>query len=93
MIKVLDEHDVDTLLRVLYNGTRPTRVHTLVCGCGALADLRVSTKAWNGWQVLPHAKCPKCLAATSAALYFEELYPQLARERFDREMEVKLHSH
>jgi len=78
---ILDEHDADTVLRILYNGTRPARVHTLVCLCGAIADLRVSPCAWNGWQILPHAKCPACLALASVAP-IEEQSPQLARERF-----------
>ena len=57
----LDECEADRLLRLLYNGIRPSKVHTLVCLCGAIADLRLSKKAWNGWQVLPTAKCPCCL--------------------------------
>ena len=59
---VLDELDADRLLRVLYNGPRPAKVHTLICLCGAIADLRESPRAWNGWQILPTAKCPNCLA-------------------------------
>jgi len=78
---ILDEHDADTLLRILYNGTRPPRVHTLACLCGALADLRLSPCAWNGWQVLPNAKCPACLALTNVSLV-EEAYPERAREWF-----------
>jgi hypothetical protein len=58
---ILDELDADRLLRVLYNGTRPVRVHTLVCLCGAIADLRQDERAWNGWQILPTAKCPTCI--------------------------------
>jgi hypothetical protein len=78
---ILDEQDADTLLRILYNGTRPPRVHTLICLCGAIADLRISAHAWDGWQVLPHAKCPLCLALASAT-GFEVPYPEMARERF-----------
>jgi len=78
---ILDEHDADRLLRILYNGTRPARVHTLICLCGAIADLRMNVCAWNGWQVLPHAKCPTCRALASAAST-EELQLELARERF-----------
>jgi hypothetical protein len=85
---ILDEHDADKLLRVLYNGTRPARVHTLVCLCGTIADLRQDPRAWNGWQILPPAKCPACQMLTNAAS-IEERYPQLARERFVREMAVK----
>lgn len=82
MIKViLDEHDADRLLLILYNGTRPPRVHTLACLCGAHADLRVSPCAWDGWQVLPNAKCPACLALTNVSLV-EQAYPERARERF-----------
>ena len=58
---ILDELDADRLLRMLYNGTRPAKVHTLVCLCGAIGDLRVSEQAWNGWQILPTAKCPACI--------------------------------
>lgn len=76
---ILDERDADQLLRILYNGTRPPRVHTLICACGAIADLRVSSSAWNGWQVLPYVRCPEHKELISAS---EESYPQLARERF-----------
>jgi hypothetical protein len=80
---ILDEHDADTLLRILYNGTRPARVHTLICLCSARADLRVSSCAWNGWQILPHPKCPECLAKHRAALIYAPS-PELAREEFLR---------
>lgn len=87
MIKILlDENDTDRLLRVLYNGTRPARVHTLVCLCGATADLRESPKAWNGWQVLPHARCPICLDATRART-IQALFPNRARNRFLLQLE------
>ena len=78
---VLDEQDADRLLRVLYNGTRPKHVHTLICLCGAIADLRDHQSAWDGWQILPHAKCPTCLAETQAAA-IEELYPSQAYDQF-----------
>src|SRR5689334_8495068 len=82
MIKIiLDEHDADRLLRILYNGTRPAHVHTLICSCGAIADLRVSKCAWNGWQILPHPRCPACLTAESASLVYAPS-PDEARERF-----------
>ena len=84
---ILDEHDADTLLRILYNGTRPARVHTIACLCGAVADLRVSPCAWDGWQVLPHAKCPACLALSRVAM-IDELSPELARERFLKMVEA-----
>ena len=87
MIRVLhDENDAWNLLRVLYNGRRPARVHTLICLCGALADLRESPKAWNGWQILPHAKCPACLATTQAA-EIAEMYPSHAFQRFLQELQ------
>jgi len=87
MIRViLDEHDADKLLRILYNGIRPPRVHTLICLCGATGDLRLSAHAWDGWQVLPHAKCPACLARASATAAEDDLlsksYPEQAREQF-----------
>jgi hypothetical protein len=84
---VLDEHDADAVLRILYNGTRPARVHTLVCGCGALADLRVNANAWNGWQVLPHAMCPAC-RELGPTINMAELYPAGAHERFTKMIEV-----
>lgn len=76
---IVDAQDADKLLRVLYNGTRPERVHTLICLCGAIADLRVSSSAWNGWQVLPYARCPNHKQQTETIV---ESYPQLAHERF-----------
>ncbi len=76
---ILDEHDAAQLLQVLYHGRRPKRVHTLLCVCGAQADLRVNPKAWNGWQVLPHQACPRCLERPAQPA---ELYPTQAREHF-----------
>jgi hypothetical protein len=76
MIKViLDADDCDALLRCLYHGARPVRVHTLLCGCGAQADLRKSPHAWNGWRVLPAPMCPHCMARLFP-------YPHEARARF-----------
>jgi 2-keto-3-deoxy-galactonokinase len=79
-VVILDEVDADRLLRALYNGTRPRHVHTLICLCGAIADLRTDPKAWNGWQILPHAKCPAC--RHTVVERDEELYPTQARARF-----------
>lgn len=78
---ILDEADADRILRILYNGSRPVHVHTLVCLCGAIADLRENPSAWDGWQLLPNAKCPACLALHQATL-IEQLVPAQARERF-----------
>ena len=78
---ILDEHDTDRLLRILYNGTRPARVHTLNCACGSIADLRLDTYAWNGWQVIPHPKCPVCLALERATLVYAPS-PERARDQF-----------
>jgi hypothetical protein len=58
---ILHVEDVDRLLRILYNGSRPPMVHTLVCGCGRSASLTRGDAAWLGWQVLPHPMCPHCL--------------------------------
>lgn len=77
---VLDEQDAAELLTVLYNG-KPHHVHILICLCGAIADLRVSAKAWNGWQILPHAKCPRCIETRKTETV--ELYPTRARQRFE----------
>jgi hypothetical protein len=81
---VLDEGDCDRLLRFLYNGRRPEKVHTLICLCGAIADLRESPKAWNGWRILPNAMCPECLAAGNArkAEEIADLYPSEAYDRY-----------
>lgn len=83
---ILDEHDADRLLRILYNGTRPKRIHTLVCLCGAIADLRVSPCAWNGWQILPHAMCPHCKSMERARLVYAP-WSVAAREQFLRSLE------
>ncbi|HJS17316.1 MAG TPA: hypothetical protein VJ785_01110 [Anaerolineales bacterium] len=82
---VLDEHDVDRILRILYNGTRPSQLHVLVCGCGTLADLHESPKAWDRWQVLPHALCPECLEK-EAATPPEHDYPDEAWARFAQDL-------
>ena len=73
---ILNAQDTDRLLRLLYNDRKPARVHTLFCVCGLSADRRGNPDAWNGWRVLPHPKCPGCLA--------REGQPHLARERFSR---------
>ncbi len=77
---ILDEDDAAKLLRVLYNGRKPARVHTLICPCGARADLRESPRAWNGWQILPHGVCPRCIERGKAPA--QEPYPTQAHERF-----------
>lgn len=82
----LDEEDADRILRILYNGSRPKRVHTLICLCGAIADLRDHESAWDGWQVLPHAVCPTCLAESHAEA-IDELYPSQAYEIFLKVLE------
>ena len=76
MVKIMmGIDDADRLLRLLYHGTRPPRVHLLVCACGRSANLTEGDAAWLGWQVLPHPVCPGCLAG--------EPYPGAqARERF-----------
>lgn len=66
--------DVERLLRVLYHGSRPPGVHLLNCNCGRSANLTDGDAAWLGWQVLPHAMCPDCVAP--------EPYEGAARERF-----------
>jgi hypothetical protein len=81
---VLDELDADRILRFLYNGHRPERVHTLICLCGTLADLREDPRAWNGWRILPNAVCPECLAAGNfrKAEEIAALYPSEAYDRY-----------
>lgn len=66
--------DVDRILRLLYNGTRPRHVHTLICSCGRQASLTKGDAEWLGWQILPNPKCPSCVAG--------EPYRGPARERF-----------
>jgi hypothetical protein len=61
IIVLMDAADSDALLGALYE-SRPPRVHTLICACGNLADLRESAQAWDGWQVLPTPLCPSCRA-------------------------------
>lgn len=80
---VFDERDTDRLLTVLYNGKRPVKVHTLACACGAIADLRVSKKAWNGWQTLPWAKCPQCLQKPPRQSALDLEYEGPARNKFE----------
>jgi hypothetical protein len=85
---ILDEPDVDRLLRALYHGTRPRHVHTLICACGALADLRDSETAWIGWQVLPWAICPGCLEKERLLLIrWQPSFP--ARQRFLDELRAR----
>lgn len=78
---IVTEEDVARLLCLLYHGKRPRHVHTLLCLCGAVADLRTSPAAWNGWRVLPTARCPQCIVRESRSI-LEELYPLRAEERF-----------
>jgi hypothetical protein len=77
---ILDAADTDRLLQVLYKGARPLRVHTLICGCGAIADLRRSPSAWDHWQIFPSALCPGCRALDQLPGIQET--PELARQRF-----------
>ena len=79
------EGDVDRLLRILYNGTRPHRVRLLICACGHSASLTDGDAAWLGWQILPHAKCPSCVAqqpyeGPEARERFIQLIDQLGKE-------------
>ena len=83
VVIVLDEQDTDRLLRILYNGKRPSKVHTLACACSVIADLRLSPRAWNGWQVLPTAKCPTCLQKPAQESALESDYDGPARGRFE----------
>lgn len=78
---ILTEEDVARLFQVIYHGRRPQHVHTLLCQCGATADLRKSPSAWNGWRVLPTPRCPQCIEREAKSI-LEELYPLQAEERF-----------
>lgn len=59
----LDERDFSKLMTVLLHGVRRNpRRQVLVCACGRRSDsLECNPKAWNGWQIVPFAKCPCCL--------------------------------
>lgn len=57
---VLEEKDVDRVLRILYKGSRPAGIRMLNCSCGRSASLDDGDIAWLGWQVLPHPVCPYC---------------------------------
>lgn len=90
MVKVImDGYDADRLLRLLYHGTRPARVHLLICGCGRSANLTEGDAAWLGWQVLPHPMCPGCLAGepypgAEARERYLELVEKLTNETFEK---------
>lgn len=58
----LFDGEVDRILRILYDGTRPPRIEFLICSCGASASLRFGDAQAIGWQILPHAACPACVA-------------------------------
>lgn len=77
---VMSEMDAARLIHALYKGRWPKHVHTLICGCSAQADLRRDPVAWNGWRVLPTAKCPECLAQRQLVEW--SLVPHEARVRF-----------
>lgn len=83
---ILDEADADKLLRILYNGTRPACVHTLACACGAFADLRKSPGAWDGWQLIPHPMCPRCLSIERVTIVYLP-WPEMSREKFFKLLE------
>jgi hypothetical protein len=89
---VLDEADVDRILRRMYNGKRPEKIHLLICLCGKWADLWKSPRAWNGWRVLPTAMCPDCLANENLqkVQQIADLYPSQAYERFLKQLEQVL---
>ncbi len=64
---ILDEADAGTLLHKLHKCASPV----LTCLCGRSADLRDRPDAWNGWQVLPFAKCPECLKVPAVESVFK----------------------
>jgi hypothetical protein len=70
----LISEDVDRILRILYHGSRPTRIHFLICSCGRVAQLTQSDADAIGWQILPNPRCPDCVAG--------ETYQGPARERY-----------
>lgn len=61
-VVILFYSDVDRILRVLYEGSRPRGVQFLICSCGAVANLTQSDAQAIGWQLLPTPLCPRCLA-------------------------------
>ena len=66
--------DVDRILRILYQGSRPPGVRYLICSCGRVANLELGDATAIGWQVLPHPVCPGCIA--------HEPYQGPARQRY-----------
>ena len=82
VLVIFDAFDCERILNALYKGQRPEHVHTLICSCGAVADLRQDPSAWNDWMILPHAKCPACLDAERKRALQLERDPALARARY-----------
>lgn len=80
MVVVLDVIDAQTVFDLIYKGKRPSHVHTLLCSCGAQADLREDPCAWKNWMILPHPKCPDCLADERAQYLNQD--PVQARARY-----------
>jgi hypothetical protein len=73
-IVILFYSDVDRILRSLYKGSRPIRIHFLICSCGRVANLTQSDAEAIGWQILPYPECPGCRQ--------HEPYQGPARERY-----------
>lgn len=73
-VVILMSSDVDRILRLLYDGSRPPRVRFLICSCGECANLHLSDAQAIGWQLLPHPVCPRCRA--------NEPYDGPARDRY-----------
>jgi hypothetical protein len=73
-VRILFLSDVDRILRILYEGSRPPGVKFLICSCGRHANLEMGDAQAIGWQILPHPACPTCIA--------HEPYQGPARDRF-----------
>lgn len=76
--------DVDRILRILYNGSRPSGVRYLICSCGRVASLINNDSEALGWQILPHPKCPGCRAAGTYNGPAREQYIQLVNRLTSR---------
>lgn len=57
---IMSLEDVERILCMLYQGSRPPRVRYLVCGCGRVANFEIGDAQAIGWQLLPNVLCPRC---------------------------------
>lgn len=85
MSKVIILHlwDLDRLMQILQEGTRPSGAHFLVCsGCGRVSNRIPEDAESTGWQLPPCVLCPECQV--------QEPYSGPARDRYLRMIEQML---